>query len=86
MGETLLELYHKYLLAQGIPRTSIIHINFEDFTYRFIDTVAKLYEHIIPLQAKENRLNTPHEKKNLNDIKSHLVKAVFPFLLIFCYA
>ncbi|MFA5513700.1 MAG: ATP-binding protein [Sphaerochaetaceae bacterium] len=43
---TLLLLFHKYLLEQGVPESSIIFINFEDFGYRELYNPANLHDYI----------------------------------------
>ena len=48
---TIMRLYREHLLSLGIPASSIISINFEDFQYRSILTAELLHEHLLPLLA-----------------------------------
>ena len=43
---TLLELYKKYLLENGIEENQIISINLEDLKYNFIQNYMDLYNYI----------------------------------------
>ena len=43
---TLLKMFEKYLLSQGVEKKQIISINFEDFAYEELWNPRKLYEYI----------------------------------------
>lgn len=43
---SLLELFRQYLLADGVPASNIIHINFESFGHWDLTDAAKLYAYV----------------------------------------
>jgi len=49
---TLLQLYRAQLINEGVSESEIIHINFEDFLYREINTADKLHDYIESHRSK----------------------------------
>lgn len=43
---TLLEIFQNYLLGNGVDKTQIIYINFEDIEYEYLRDYKTLYNHI----------------------------------------
>lgn len=43
---SLLDLYHQYLLEQGIPESHIIHMNLESLRYRTLSDYLAFYDHV----------------------------------------
>jgi uncharacterized protein len=43
---TLLELFHEYLLSDGIPEDSIVHMNMESLKYRELTDYVALYDYV----------------------------------------
>ncbi|MBN2859155.1 MAG: ATP-binding protein, partial [Sphaerochaetaceae bacterium] len=48
----LMQQLHESLEHQGVSSSSIIHINFEDFTYRTVREAKDLYSHITSMLSK----------------------------------
>ncbi len=52
---SLLELFHRHLLATGVPESNIIHMNLESLRYRELKDYLALYDYVsaqIPAQGK----------------------------------
>lgn len=49
---SLLDLFHEYLLQQGVPETNIIHINLESLRYRELTDYLAFYDYISKHIAK----------------------------------
>ncbi len=53
---SLLDLYHRYLLEQGVSPKHILHINFESLVYQHLQTALDLYQHVAKLMPKRGRV------------------------------
>ena len=52
---SLLDLFHKYLLENGVKESNIIHINFESLKYRDLTDYIALYDYISANIQKEEK-------------------------------
>lgn len=52
---SLLDLFHKYLLENGVKESNIIHINFESLKYRDLIDYIALYDYISANIQKEEK-------------------------------
>ena len=47
---TLLQLYRRRLIDDGVPESAVVYVNFEDFRFRDIDSAGKLHDYILAIR------------------------------------
>lgn len=52
---SLLDLFHQYLLEQGVPESHIIHMNMESLRYRDLTDYLSFYDHISQQIASDGK-------------------------------
>ena len=52
---SLLDLFHQYLLENGVPKDNIIHMNLESLRYRDLTNYLNFYDYVKDLIAKKGK-------------------------------
>ena len=52
---SLLDLFHQYLLEQGVPDSHIIHMNLESLRYRDLTDYLSFYDYVSEQIAKKGK-------------------------------
>ena len=52
---SLLDLFHQYLLEQGVPDSHIIHMNLESLRYRDLTDYLSFYDYVSKQIAEEGK-------------------------------
>ena len=89
---SLLDLYHQYLLEQGIPESHIIHMNLESLRYRTLSDYLAFYDHVsqkIPNSGKtylifDELQAVSHWEKAIESFRLDYDVDIYISLLNFC--
>ena len=77
---SLLDLYHQYLLEQGIPESHIIHMNLESLRYRDLKDYLVFYDYVSERIAKSGKTYLIFDELQVIE---HWEKAIESFRLDF---
>ncbi len=77
---SLLDLFHQYLLDDGVPDANIIHMNLESLRYRDLTDYLAFYDHVSERMAKDEKTYLIFDELQVVD---HWEKAIESFRLDF---
>ena len=72
---SLLDLFHQYLLEQGVPDSHIIHMNLESLRYRDLTDYLSFYDYVSKQIAEEGKTCFDLRKHGTCRISAHALPA-----------